>query len=179
MGVVRSPMTYPVPSMLTAIDKISTGCARLSGWLFFTIGTIIVFEVVARYVFLAPTVWGEEMSRFLQIWATYLAAAYVLHKRKLIAIDMVISRLGPLLQRVFESFALLVIIIFCLVAFVYGVEIVTDSIRVGRATSTMLAVPSWMTELAIPVGFGLMLVQACAELARTVIGTADHSPSSH
>ena len=156
--------------MLRIADKISTLCGQLSAWLFFVIGGIIVFEVVARYVFLSPTVWGEEMSRFLQIWATYLAAAYVLHRRKLIAIDVVVSRMAPWLQRLLESCALLVIMIFCLVACLYGADIAIESIRVGRATSTMLAVPSWMTEIAIPIGFGLMFVQALAELYRTITG---------
>lgn len=163
--------------MLLILDKISSICARLSAWLFFIIGGIIVFEVVARYVFLSPTVWGEEMSRFLQIWATYLAAAYVLHKRKLIAIDVVVNRMPPRVQKILDSCALLVILVFCLVACVYGIEIAAESIRVGRATSTMLAVPSWMTEIAIPIGFGLMFIQALAELFRTITGTSSATVS--
>ncbi len=159
-------------AMLLIIDKISSMCARLSAWLFFIIGGIIVFEVVARYVFLSPTVWGEEMSRFLQIWATYLAAAYVLHKRKLIAIDVAVNKMAPGFQKILESCALLVIMVFCFVACLYGIEIAIESVRVGRATSTMLAVPSWMTEIAIPIGFGLMFLQALAELFRTITGTS-------
>lgn len=165
--------------MLKFVDKISGFCGWVSAWLFFIIGGIVVFEVVARYVFLAPTVWGEEMSRFLQIWATYLAAAYVLHNRKLIAIDIVIEKMPAPMRVVCESCALLVIGLFSLVAFWYGLETVIDSIRIGRATSTMLAVPKWMTELAIPVGFGLMLLQTLAELIRTISGTTKLTSSSH
>jgi len=165
--------------MLSAVDKISDFCGRVSAWLFFIIGGIIVFEVVARYVFLAPTVWGEEMSRFLQIWATYLAAAYVLRNRQLIAIDVVVEKMPFRLHIVCETCALLIIGVFSLVAFYYGLETVIDSVRVGRATSTMLAVPRWMTELAIPIGFGLMLLQVIAELIRTVTGTVKFTQSSH
>lgn len=165
--------------MLKIIDTISDLCGRLSAWLFFIIGVIIVIEVVARYVFLAPTVWGEEMSRFLQIWATYLAAAYVLHNRQLIAIDVAVERMPPRIRMGCESIALLVIGVFSLVAFYYGLETVIDSIRVGRATSTMLAVPRWMTELAIPVGFGLMLLQVIVEFVRIITGSARFTSSSH
>lgn len=165
--------------MTIFIDNLSDWCGRLAAWLFFIIGGIIVFEVVARYAFLSPTIWGEEMSRFLQIWATYLAAAHVLRKRKLIAIDVMVSKMNPLFQKICESCALLVIIVFCIVAVIYGIDIVIDSVRVGRATSTMLAVPSWMSELAIPVGFGLILVQALTELHRTVTGCGDTPSSSH
>lgn len=165
--------------MLAFIDKISDAAGRLAGWLFFLIGIFIVYEVVARYVFLSPTVWSEELSRFLQIWATYLAAAHVLRKRQLIAIDIIVRASGPKLRLYCESLALLVIIAFCLVAVYFGSEIVIDSIRIGRASSSMLAVPSWLTELAIPVGFGLLLIQALIELIRTLGGGTDVSPSSH
>lgn len=163
--------------MFQIIDRISSICARLSAWLFFIIGGIIVFEVVARYVFLSPTIWGEEMSRFLQIWATYLAAAYVLQQRKLIAIDVVINKMPPAVQKFLDSCALVVIMVFCAVACIWGSIIVVDSITVGRATSTMLAVPSWMTEIAIPIGFGLMLIQAVVEFCRTLAGSTGDSAS--
>lgn len=165
--------------MFQIIDRVSSLCARLSAWLFFIIGGIIVFEVVARYVFLSPTVWGEEMSRFLQIWATYLAAAFVLQQRKLIAIDVLINKTPPLVQKIFEASALLFVMLFCAVACIWGSLIVIDSIMVGRATSTMLAVPSWMTEIAIPIGFGLMFIQAVVELCRTLTGSAGDAASSH
>lgn len=164
--------------MLAPIDKISDAAGRLAGWMFFVIGIFIVYEVVARYVFLSPTVWSEELSRFLQVWATYLAAAHVLRKRQLIAIDIIVRTGGPRLRRWCESLALLVIIIFCLVAVYFGAGIAIDSIRIGRASSSMLAVPSWLTELAIPVGFGLLLLQAMAELIRTLGGSTE-IPASH
>ncbi len=165
--------------MLRTIDTISDWSGRLAAWLFFLIGPIIVYEVVARYVFLSPTIWSEELSRFLQIWGTYLAAAYVLRKRQLIAIDIVVRYSGPLLRKVLESAALLVIIVFCLVAVYFGMKIAIDSIMIGRASSSMLAVPLWMTEVAIPLGFTLLLLQALAELYRTITDTAAPSSSPH
>jgi TRAP-type C4-dicarboxylate transport system permease small subunit len=165
--------------MFTFIDRISDLFGRIAAWLFFLIGGIIVFEVIARYVFLAPTIWGEEMSRFLQIWATYLAAAYVLKNRQLIAIDVVVDKMPELFRIICESCALLVIAIFSLVAFVYGFEIAFESIRIGRATSTMLAVPKWMTEISIPIGFGLMLLQTAVELVRTITRSGDLNSKAH
>ncbi len=165
--------------MFALIDRISDFFGRIAAWLFFLIGGIIVFEVVARYVFLAPTIWGEEMSRFLQIWATYLAAAYVLKNRQLIAIDVVTSKMPDLFRIICESCALLVIALFSLVALIYGIEIAVESIKVGRATSTMLAVPKWMSEISIPIGFGLMLMQTFVELVRTVTRSDDPNSSAH
>jgi TRAP-type C4-dicarboxylate transport system permease small subunit len=65
------------------------------------------------------------------------------------------------------------------VAFVYGFEIAVESIRIGRATSTMLAVPKWMTEISIPIGFGLMLLQTAVELVRTITRSGDLNSKAH
>ena len=78
--------------MLAFIDRLSDLCGKLAAGLFFVIGGMITYEVIARYVFVSPTIWAEELSRFIQIWATYLAAAYVLRHRHLITIDMLTSR---------------------------------------------------------------------------------------
>jgi len=146
------------------INQISEFCGKLAAWLFFIIAAMITYEVVARYVFLAPTIWAEEMSQFFQIWATYLGAAYILKKRKLISIDTVVSRFNPRVQWFFDLFSLMFIAIFCLVAIYYGSHIMFESIQVGRSTSTMMAVPKWMTESAIPAGSSLLLLQVIAEI---------------
>lgn len=152
--------------MLKLIDRVNEAFGWVAAAAFVAVGAMITYEVVMRYVFLAPTIWAEEMSRFLQIWATYIAAATVLRHRELIAITVVVERLGARGRKLAEAFALVWILLFCLVAVWYGLDIMLDSIRLGRATSTMLAVPQWMTELAIPLGFTLLALQAAAELIR-------------
>lgn len=156
--------------MLAFIDRLSELCGRLAAVLFVAIGGMITYEVIARYVFISPTIWAEELSRFVQIWATYLGAAYVLRHRHLIAIDLLTGRLGPRARRLAELAGLLVVAVFCAVAIVYGMAIVVESVRLGRATATMLTVPQWMTESAIPLGFALLLVQCVAEILRAIRG---------
>jgi TRAP-type C4-dicarboxylate transport system permease small subunit len=156
--------------MLAFIDRLSDVCGKLAAGMFFVIGGMITYEVIARYVFIAPTIWAEELSRFIQIWATYLGAAYVLRHRHLIAIDLLTGRLGPKARLFAEGLGLFFIAVFCGMAIVYGTAIVAESVRMGRATATMLSVPNWMTESAIPLGFGILLLQCLAEMARLVVG---------
>lgn len=131
---------------------------------------MITFEVAARYVFNAPTIWAEEMSRFVQIWATYLAAATLLRSDGLIRITLVVDRLGERLRQAAQIFSLLVVAGFSAVAVWYGGMVVLDSIVQGRATSTMLSVPQWATESAIPLGFSLLILQCLAQIARIASG---------
>ena len=158
------------------VDTISEWCGKFAAWLFFILALMITYEVVACYVFLAPTIWAEEMSQFFQIWATYLGAAYILKHRKLISIDTLVSRFSPKVQWFFDLFSLMFISVFCVVAIFYGSQIVIESIQVGRSTSTMLAVPKWMTESAIPVGFTLLLLQVFAEIIRHILYPDRYQP---
>ncbi len=152
--------------MLAVIDKVSDACGRFAAWLFFAIGLLITAEVVSRYVFNAPTPWTEDVSQALQIWATYLAAAFVLRNRDLIVIEFFIARMSPSRRRVADTVSLVAILVFAAFAAVYGAAIVAESIVQNRHASTMLGLPRWLTEAAIPVGFGLLILQALAELVR-------------
>lgn len=152
--------------MFRVIDRISDACGRLSAWMFFAIGFLITAEVIARYVFTAPTPWTEEISQALQIWATYLAAACVLRNRDLIVIEFFTQRMGPRRRRLAETVSLLVVLAFAVVAVIYGCAIVAESVAQNRHTSTMLGLPRWLTETAIPLGFGLLSLQAAVELVR-------------
>ena len=148
------------------IDRLGRWLSIVSAGLFFAIGGMITYEVVARYLFNAPTIWAEEMSRFFQIWATYLAMAALLQGRGLIRITLLVDQLGSNSRRLAEIFSLLVIGIFSVVAAWYGLVILAESIAQGRATSTMLAVPRWATESAIPIGFGILTLQCLVEIIR-------------
>lgn len=154
--------------MSRILDGLSDFCGRLAAVLFVLIGVMITYEVVMRYAFFAPTSWAEEMSRFFQIWAVYIAAAYVLRHRHLIVITVIVDRLPRWGRLVAELFALAWIAVFSAVAVWYGAVTVAESIAVGRNTSTMLAVPQWMTEIAIPLGFGLLLLQSALEALRVL-----------
>ncbi len=156
--------------MLAFVDRLSEWCGRLAGWLFVVIGGMLVYEVTARYVFMSPTIWAEEMSRFTQVWATCLAAAWVLRHRHLIAIEVGLRRMPPAMRRVVEIATMLLIVAFSAVAVVKGVPIVIDSIAQGRRSATMLEVPLWLSEIAVPIGFGFLLLQALAEAVRLMAG---------
>jgi len=140
--------------------------ARISAWIFFVIGFMLLYEVVARYVFNAPTIWAEELSRLCQIWASWLAAASLLRKRQLIAVGIVRGRLPPVLERLRAALVLLVIGVVAAGGLVWGLWIVGESLRIGRRTATMLDLPLWISEIAVPVGCALLLLQVAEEARR-------------
>ena len=59
----------------------------------------ILVQVFARYLFSYPTPWAEELSRLLNVWAVFLAAAWAAKKGTHITIRAVLDRLPPNWQR--------------------------------------------------------------------------------
>ncbi len=152
--------------MIKVIDATSELAGKLAAWMFFAIGLFVTYEVVMRYVFTLPTIWVDEVSRVLQIWATFLAAGFVLKHRDMITIEVAFKDPASLARKLAESFALLAILLFCAVTCWYGFELWFKAARLGHTTDSFLATPKWVTHASVWVGFGLLLVQALAEAVR-------------
>jgi len=158
--------------MIRLIDRLNAWMATLSAWMFFSIGLMVTWEVITRKGFNAPTIWVDETSRFFQVWAVYLATAHILRNRDLIVVEIIPLRGHPLRRKILDSVMLAIIGLFAFVALWWGAQIVLESIQMGRHTSTMLAVPKWMTESSIPIGFGLLLAQVATEFVKLWRGDA-------
>ena len=149
-------------------NKLVKYSGYLASALFITIGFIVSYEVIMRYLFNSPTIWVNEVSRFLQIWATYLALTYSFHKNDFIRITVVYDRLNENGKKLLDFISFVFIIIFSSFVVYYGWLIAYDSLKVGRTSSTILDVPSFLTELAIPLCFAFLVLRVILEAIRYI-----------
>ena len=152
------------------IDGISELAGKVSAWCLFLIGFFITFEVIMRYVFNAPTVWVDEISRVLQVWVVYLAAAYVLKHRQMVTIEVILNNPDTFWRRLAESFAIVILFLFAGVACYYGFEIWLKSTLAGHTTDTYLAPPKMLTHAPVWVGSILLILQGAVQLYRVWTG---------
>ena len=149
-------------------DKIVKYSGYLASALFIAIGFIVSYEVIMRYLFNSPTIWVNEVSRFLQIWATYLALTYSFHKQDFIRITVIYDRLNQTGKKILDFISFIFIIIFSCFVVYYGWLIAYDSLKVGRTSSTILDVPSFLTELAIPLCFLFLVIRVILEAIKYI-----------
>ena len=149
-------------------DKIVKYSGYLASALFITIGFIVSYEVIMRYLFNSPTIWVNEVSRFLQIWATYLALTYSFHKKDFIRITVIYDRLNENGKKILDFISFIFILIFSSFVVYYGWIIAYDSLKVGRTSSTILDVPSFLTELAIPLCFAFLVLRVILEAIKYI-----------
>lgn len=148
------------------VDGISEFTGQLSAWSLFLVGFFITFEVVMRYVFTAPTIWVDEISRIIQIWVVYLAASYVLKHREMVTIELILTNPNTIWRRLAETFAIIVLFFFAGVACYYGFEIWQKSTLAGHTTDTYLAPPKMITHAPVWVGTALLMLQGAVQLYR-------------
>lgn len=153
-------------------DRLVVSLAWLAAVMFTVAGIMLTYEVLARYFFIRPTIWAAELSQLCLIWGCLIAMAWLLSARRHIAVDAVIQLLPETTQRWLETAAMLVVAAFSAVVTWKGWDIFFDSFERGRTTGSLLDLPSWVVELAVPVGFALLFIQALIEATRSAKGTA-------
>ena len=83
-----------------------------------------VYNVVMRYVFENPPVWGDLLTVLSNIWLVFLALALTVRDKDHIALDLIYTRLP--LKAVFAVQQFWTLVIFCLgtIMIIYGIEAV-------------------------------------------------------
>ena len=84
--------------MLRLIDTVGEFSGRCAAWMFFVIGGMITYEVVARYVFNAPTIWAHEASVALASFAFVFGGAYCMAEGTHMRITVLVEK-HPALAR--------------------------------------------------------------------------------
>lgn len=151
-------------------DCVSAALGRLAGWLFAATGAMLAWEVSARYLFNAPTIWAAELSQLAMAAAVFLALADLLRRRRHITVELLRERLSPRARKAADIAALVFVAGFSAVIVGYGAQIAWRSFAAQSSSGTMLDLPKWWSEAALPAGFLLLLVQSLAELARLARG---------
>ncbi|MEM8761861.1 MAG: TRAP transporter small permease [Pseudomonadota bacterium] len=144
--------------------------AWLAAALFVASGAMLSYEVAARYFFTAPTIWAAELSQLCLIWGSLIAMAWCLRERRHIRITAITGLLPEVPRLVMEAVAMLAVALFSGLVVWKGFEIFWDSFERGRTTGSMLDLPIWIAEFAVPFGFAVLLAQAVIEAMRAIRG---------
>lgn len=163
---MSKPSTVLNHWLLRSVDRIAEVCGRLGILMIIFITAVLTYETVARYFFHAPTQWTQDISITLQVWFTYLSMALVLKEGKMIRITAMLGVAPAWVRYACEALALIIIFLFSIMAMVKGWDVVADSYRLGRRQPTMLALPNWIAEIPVVLGFSLLALQSMAELIR-------------
>src|SRR5262245_50486839 len=113
-------MAPPVPfhiRIVRAIDSFSDFTGTLVAWLNVPLVAVVAYEVIARYVFNAPTIWSFDLTYMFYGTVFMLGAAYALHKGAHIRTDFFFEQWSVRTRGLIDSVAYLVFFFPSLIVF--------------------------------------------------------------
>lgn len=84
--------------LFQAVDAMSRALARIAELVTLVLVASMIYEVAARYVFGAPTIWAFDISYMCTGTLFVLGAAYALRQDAHVRIDFLAQRLSPRLR---------------------------------------------------------------------------------
>ncbi len=151
------------------IDGLSEKSGKLSAWLILVLTLSIVYEVVARYLFNAPTVWAWDLSYMLYGAHFMMGAAYTLYLKGNVRIDVFYRYFSPKKQA-WIDLCLYPIFFFppLAILFIVGMKHLLYAWEIGEKTSmTVWRVSMVPFKAVLPLAVLLLLLQGLAEFIRT------------
>lgn len=131
---------------------------------------LIVTQVALRYGFNESIGGANELATILFAYTSALGIAVAIAKREHMAISWFTERLPPLPRKVVDVIGLLLLAAVNIVIFYYSLKWI--AITGGRMIS-VLQVPRWTSQIAIPIGTGASAVFCFIKLYLGLKGTEE------
>ncbi len=152
------------PPMMRLWNRIELTLVGLLGAGALAVGLV---QVLGRYIDPAHAIdWAEEVIVYLTIWAVMIVSSQLVRTDGHVRPDLVLRLLTPGAQRWVEMFNCLVALVFCAGIAWYGWQIVDTAWQLDETSSTGLAFPMWLYDLALPAGGALMFLRYAIRLGR-------------
>lgn len=163
-------MTGAVDRVARAIDAVSTAAGWLAGWFIVPITVAVMYEVVARYAFNAPTNWSHDAGWILYGAQFMLAAAYTLMKGGHIRADVFYERWSPRTRATVDAICYILFFFPGMLCILYaGAAQARHAWEIGERTGLRLlgvGLPMYAVKGVIPVTAAILLLQGVSEVIR-------------
>lgn len=155
---------------MKSVDMLSEWTGRVFAWLIVAMVAALTYEVVARYVFNAPTIWAYDMTYMFYGTLFMMGAAYTLRHGAFIRVDVFYRQFPPRSRAIVEACMYLVFFFPPLIVLlVKGIDYVQFSWHIKEATlMSPWRAPLYPFKTVLPVGIGLVLLQGLVEFIRNL-----------
>ena len=166
-----SETVLPPPGLLRILRILEIPAiffAKAGAWLILPLTAALVYEVVSRYIFNAPTIWAYDVTYMLAGTLFMLGSAYALRNGSHVRADFLLSALRPRWQALVDL-VLYLVVYFPAIAlfFMSSLGFATQSWQQLETYPQSPWVPIiYPLKTVIPVTCALLLLQGVAEVLK-------------
>ena len=170
-GSAKMPDDMPLwmAKSIINIDKFSKWIGNIVCWILMPLIFAMTYEVLARKLFLAPTIWAYDISRFLYGALFMLGAGYALSRGVHIRADFLYRNFKTKNQGLIDFWLYLLFYFPGLIVFLYmTIGYVGESIQRGeRGMDTTWMPYMWPIKTCLLIGIIFLLIQGVSELFKS------------
>jgi len=152
--------------MKKAIESVNTFFGYVGVVAVFASVLIIIYEVVARYVFRWATIWEIEASVILIIFTTFVGSAFALKNNAHVKMDMFVEKLKPSPRKRLNIVLSVLALSFCIYASVKGWQMWWEAYSLGWRSDSLWAPPLAIPYFFLPLGFVLISLQYIVNIVK-------------
>ncbi len=157
--------------IIRAIDAVNEMIGRIVVILAVIFAAIIIYDVVLRYAFNAPTRWAFDVSKQLYGFYFILLGGYALRHQAHVRVDLLIERFSPGLRRITEILGYIIFFFpFAWVFLMRSYDFAVKSFAQREVTYGAVAMPVYPLKIALCVAAALLLIQGISEFLKLVLG---------
>ena len=168
-GKMPEDMPTWMANSIINIDKFSKWIGSVVCWILMPLIFAMTYEVLARKLFLAPTIWAYDISRFLYGALFMLGAGYALSRGVHIRADFLYRNFKTKNQGLIDFWLYLLFYFPGLMVFLYMTfGFVVESIQRGeRGMDTTWMPYMWPIKTCLLIGIIFLLIQGFSELLKS------------
>ena len=166
----------PVP-FIRSVEWFTRLFGYIGAFIISALIVAMVYEVVSRYFFSAPTKWAFEMAYMLMGTSFMFGLAYCMQMGRHIRVDFVYDHVSPKFRQVIDlvGYAFLVPMLLWLT---WGLwEYFTEAYRVDETSGESAWNPIiWPFKFSLVIGIVLLFMQTVAQIVRSIMILANRQP---
>ena len=133
---------------------------------------LVVYQVVTRYVFSAPSAYSEILSQYLFVWMIMFGSAYVYGSREHLTIDILKDKFPPKMNMIVEICTNVMLFAFIAIICVWGGYLYT--VKSAPQVDAQLRISKAILYCSLPVTGVVTLFYSVYNCARAVENYKSH-----
>lgn len=169
-GASKDPERNKSMIILAIIDNISIWTGKIVRWLAMLLSIVVLYEVIARYIFNRPTIWAFDTAMMISSTMFLMGAAYIQYLKGHIRVDVIFNMLSPRVRAVLDIiFYVLFFFPFTGVMVWWGTKIAYGAwIAEEISNTSQWGEPVYHWRFIIPLAFFLYMLQGFADFVRLI-----------
>lgn len=166
-------MKKAAQKFISISDAIIEAIGKTLSWVVVVIMCLMLFEVIMRYCFNAPTHWGSPLCLYLYGASSVLVGGWILKRDKNIRVDLIYVSYPPRFRACCDILAAGFVCFWGYLITKFGWVKFMNAVARHEVSFTSWTIPMWPIRLTIPVAGVILIFAALTKVVGSILEIVD------